>query len=147
MRRLSTVLIGALLIALGSACSTLPDVDWNGAELSLKDAYKAYTRFMRWGEIERASAAVKPEQRETFLAGMRDIGQLHFTDYEIDDTDYDKVAQTATVRVRYRAFRTDTLEEITYVETQRWTRDLESGEWTLDHEGPPLVPSRSVGAR
>ena len=147
MRRLSTILVGILLVALTSSCAAMPDLDWTGAELSLKDAYKAYTRFIRWGEIERASAAVKPEQREAFLAGMRDIGELHFTDYEIDDTDFDRVAQTATVRVRYRAFRTDTLEDTTYLETQHWTRDLATGDWTLDHEGPPLVPSRSVGAR
>lgn len=147
MRRLSTVLCGALLAVLCSGCTMLSGLDWTGSELELKDAYKAYTRFIRWGELERASVALKAEDRDAFIAGMRDLGQLHVTDYEIDEIDHDKVAETATVRVRYRAFRPQTLEETTYLETQHWTRDLVTGEWSLAHEGPPLVPARSVGSR
>ncbi|CAG1006913.1 hypothetical protein MYXO_03524 [Myxococcaceae bacterium] len=147
MRSVSIRLAAAWLVVLASGCASMPKVDWTGSELAFKDAYKTYTRSLRWGEIERASAAVDPERRDAFLAGMRDLGEMHFTDYEIDETEFDSLAQTATVRVRYRAFRTDTLEDNTYLETQHWSRDAETGVWRVDHEGPPLVPARSVGAR
>ena len=60
---------------------------------------------------------------------------------------YDADVRTATVLVRYSAYHDNTLSAVTLVEEQRWTRDFESGDWHVDHEGSPLVESKGVGTR
>ncbi len=140
-----TLVITLALVA--SGCTTLSNLDWTGHEASFEDDYKLYTRLVRWGEFERASRFVEPEQQEAYRDGIRDLGVLHFTDYEADKPKYDRLTETATVYVRYSAYRPATLETVSFTEEQRWKRDLETGDWRLEHEGPPLVAAKSVGAR
>lgn len=145
MRRLTMALMGAFLLVSGTGCAMMQSVDWLGRESTFTDTYKLYTRLVRWGEFERASAYVEPADRDAYRNELRALGKLHITDYEVDKPIYDRLAQTATVHVRYEAYRPETLESIAFTEVQRWTRDLETGDWRVDHEGSPLVAAQSVG--
>ncbi len=150
MRRIKTALLGGLLLVLTNGCAMLELVesrDLLGYKAQLTDVHKQYTRFVRWNEFARASEAIEPEQRSAYLAALRALGEIRFTDYEAEAPVYDDAMETATVRVRYSAYHGNTLSAVTLVEEQRWTRDLESGGWRVGHDGAPLVEATSVGTR
>ena len=150
MRRVTTALLAGALLLVSSGCAMLELVesrDFLGYKTRLSDTQKQYTRLVRWNEFARASEAVAPEQRGEFLAAMRALGEIRFTDYEAEAPVFDDLVESATVRVRYVAYHAETLAAVTYVEEQRWKREPGSADWRLDHEGPPLVASASVGAR
>lgn len=139
-------LLGALGLQFATGCAALSGWDWSGNEAQFKEMHKLYTRLVRWEEFARASEHVLPDERRDFLDAMRALGPLHFTDYESEAPEYDAITQTATVHVRYTAYRNDTLASVDFKEEQRWTRDLDTGAWHVEHDGPPLVPARDVGA-
>lgn len=150
MRRTTTALLGGLLLLATSGCAMLELVetrDFLGFKTSLSDTQKRYTRLVRWNEFARASEAVSPEQRDEFLAGMRALGEVRFTDYETEAPVFDERVETAMVRVRYTAYHAETLSAVTYVEEQRWERTPGGSDWHVEHEGTPLIESASVGAR
>jgi hypothetical protein len=147
MRRVSIALLCGLLFSLGTGCVALQEYDWMGTKARFTEEQKLYTRLVRWAEFNRASEIVEPGSRSTFMKSVRSLGDIHFTDYEVDAPDYDRIAETATVHVSYSAYRPETLEAVTFEEDQIWKRDLVSGEWHVNHEGPPLVPVQGVSAR
>jgi hypothetical protein len=150
MRRATIALLGGLLLLFANGCAMLELVesrDLTGYKARFTDTQKQYTRLVRWNEFARASEAVEPEQRSAYLEALRKLGEIRFTDYEAEAPAYDAEAQTATVFVRYSAYHANTLSAVTLLEEQRWTRDLASGDWHVDHEGAPLVEAKGVGAR
>jgi len=150
MQRATIALLGGLLLLITNGCAMLELVDtrdFTGFKQQLTDTQKRYTRSMRWNEFTLASQVVAPESRSAYLKALDALGPIRITDYETAAPDYDAEALTATVVVRYAAYHEDTMQTVTLVEEQRWKRDLESGDWRLDHEGPPLVESKAVGAR
>jgi len=150
MRRATIALLGGLLLLFANGCAMLELIetrDLMGYKARFTDAQQQYTRLVRWNEFTRASETVEPESRSTYLAALHQLGEIHFTDYEAQAPVYDAEVRTATVLVRYSAYHDNTLSAVTLVEEQLWTRDFESGDWHVDHEGSPLVESKGVGAR
>jgi hypothetical protein len=150
MRRVTFALLCGLLFSFGTGCvamNALQEYDWMGTKARFTEEQKLYTRLVRWSEFSRASEKVDPESRSAFMKDLRGLGEIRFTDYEVEAPDYDRIAQTATVHVTYYAYRPETLEAATFTEDQIWKRDLETGDWHVDHEGPPLIPAQGVSAR
>jgi len=127
-----------------AGCATLDRVDWTGERMALEDAQRRYTHLVRWGEFERASEHVPPEDRAHYLSDMAAYGELRFTDYETMLPEVDTERGEALVEVVYHGYSPRTLEERTYRETQHWR--LGEGGWLLEARRPPLMPARSVGA-
>ncbi len=149
MRRATIALLGGLLIFCTNGCGMLALVDsrdFLGHQAQFSDVQRKYTRLVRWNEFVAASASVPPDQRSAYLASLRDLGQIRFTDYETEPPVFDEHVESATVRVHYFAYRADTASAVTLVEEQRWNRDLETGEWHVDHDGAPLTEAHGVGA-
>ncbi len=118
----------SLLVVSGCAMvNAVVDYDWSGFKAHFTDTQKRYTRLMRWSEFTAASAHVEPEDRKAFLAELGELGALRFSDYETDEPAYDRVTQTATVTVRYFAYREATLTSETFTEVQHWRRNPTDG--------------------
>jgi hypothetical protein len=150
MRRATISLLGGLWLLLGSGCAMMElaeSRDFMGHKAQLTDAQKQYTRLMRWNEFSQASQSIDPEQRSAYLTALRDLGEIRITDYETAAPEFDELVDNATVRVRYTAYRNETLDVVTFSEDQLWKRDAESGDWRLTHDGAPLVLTKDVSAR
>jgi hypothetical protein len=111
------LLLGLLLPATG--CLSLTDP--LGNQDALETAQRRYTQLMRWGEIERASGFVAPDQREEFLGYVPLFAKLRLSEYESGEIVWGK--GTATVSVTYRGFALDFGVEKTVTEQQEWTRE------------------------
>jgi hypothetical protein len=147
MRRNALAALGGLFLLLETGCATIESLDWTGYEARFTEDQKLYTQLMRWEEWARASEHVPPDQRSDFMAAMRALGPIHVTDYEVGTPEYDAESQTASVHVRYFAYHKNTLQSVALSEDQHWKRNLETGKWQVDHDGPPLVAIDDVSAR
>lgn len=149
MRRATTIVLAGLLLSSTSGCAMLELAetrDFLGTKSHFADVQRKYTRLVRWNEFVAASASVASEDRSAYLASLRGLGEIRFTDYEAEPPVFDELAENATVRVRYFAYRADTATAVTLVEEQRWKRDAVTGDWQVDHDGAPLAEVRGVGA-
>ena len=117
----------AALVAL-VGCQTLDP--W-GHRRNLEDAQRSYTQMVRWGDFERASEWVDPEERGRFLADAERLAEVRVTDYEIGSLDLDDEGGAATVRVSYRAYHLATLVEREVLEVQSWYFDGDTGRWQV----------------
>ena len=150
MRRVTIALVSGLFLLFGTGCAMLELVetrDFLGYKMSLKDVQQRYTRYVRWNEFARASESIDPDQRAEYLAAVRKLGDLRVTDYETESPIYDPLVESATIRVSYSGYHNETMAMVTLVEDQHWKRDLNTNDWSLDHDGPPLVEAKAVGAR
>ena len=115
-----------LLLALLLSCRTLDP--W-GDRRHLKESQLSYTQMMRWGDFERASAFVDPEERERFFREAEALADVRVSDYEIGSLDIED--DTASVRVRYRVYSLASLYESEVLEVQDWYFDEDEGRWQV----------------
>ena len=124
--------IGILLVALFgiSGClSMITDpLDRRG---QFKDTQTKFTQYVRWGKFEEASKFVDPEIREQFMSYAPDFSDLRFSDYEITSVDIEDGLQSASVDVRFTSYRLSMPFERSVALTEEWTRDGETGQWTV----------------
>ncbi len=130
MIRKTLCVVMALALWATAGCAFDP-TDPLGHRDGLHWAQKRYSQALRWGEIERASKHVDPEQREEFLEVVRQLADVHFTDYEIGEVEMENANQDATVRVVYSGYLNTVGIEKQFEETQHWHR--ESGTTWLLH--------------
>ena len=108
-------------LALLSGCAaTLTDP--LGRRQALESVQKQYTELIRWGDFERASKYVDPQQRESFVALSRSFETIRLTDFEIAEIEYSG-GDEVSVAVTYRGYAVDTLLERRFREEQVWTRE------------------------
>jgi uncharacterized protein YchJ len=93
-----------------------------GRERALAEAQLHYTQHVRWGNLDAASDYVDPAQRDAFLDHKAAFEAIRITEYEIGRIDYGEDRESATVRVTYRAYAPESLEEQRIEERQRWVR-------------------------
>ena len=130
MRRISLILAALLLTGFGTACATAWD-DPMGYRADFEEIQAKFTKFIRWGAIDEASAFVAREQRDDFLDLAPELTDMRFTDYEILYLDYGEDDESATVKVRYSGYRLSYPVEKSFRVTQEWEKDPESGAWTV----------------
>jgi hypothetical protein len=92
-------------------------------QLSLEDAQKAYTNYVRWSKFGEAAQYVEPELRDEFLDHAPRFANFRFTDWDGTPVVLDDEKKSATVRVTYYGYRTDTLIETPVKEVQEWHRE------------------------
>jgi len=134
---LSRALLCGVALLGASACTTLQDP--LGRRSDLKEEQRRYTNFVRWGELEAASRFVAPDAREDFAAMASTLGAIRFTDYEASELEFAEDG-SATAVVVYRGYRLSTAIDRPLSETQRWTRDPDTGwrvrsDWSVDAAG------------
>ena len=123
--------LNAFLIALVcSGCASFTDP--LGRKESLELAQKHYTDFVRWGDLERASRFVEPDQRDVFLEKAGDLEQIRVTDFDVMDIEFDGEDEV-NVFVTYLGFSLITALEHRFREHQRWLRDPGLGnQWWVE---------------
>jgi hypothetical protein len=139
-RILAAALACVVTFALG--CATLDaTIDPRNRRSDLEDQQRRYTQFVRWGELDAASALVATDAREAFAKVMPRLAQMRFTDHEQGDIEWSEDGLTATVRVTYLGYPRTTLVERPMVETQKWIRDEEADGWRVEPDWSELRAS------
>jgi len=121
----------ALLLAGTSGCALLGGADWRGHRSALKDRQLKYAHLLRWGEYDAASMLVHPDHRERFRAEIKPFTDLRLSDYEVIDTEFNPTNTEADVMVSFSAYHVARLIEYRWVESQHWTRDPSTRQWTV----------------
>lgn len=124
MRIARAVAVAALALSALAAwgCASLED-----RGVMFRDAHRRYTNLMRFNEYDRARSFVSPDSRDDFSSRTDALGDLRFSDYEIQEID--DTGETATVVVEYIGYRASSPIAVTYVEEQLWAR--EAGSWRV----------------
>jgi hypothetical protein len=97
-----------------------------------EDTQRRYTNMVRWSDWQRAvTEFMEPEEREAFEQRSSNLTTLRFADYEIRSFEMGPDQRSATVHVRYSAFRPSSPIQIAVDETQEWYQEEETGHWRV----------------
>ena len=123
---------GILLVLLVPAwgCASLIDDPLNRRS-RFEDTQARFTQYIRWGKFEEAARFVDPEMREEFMSCAPEFSDLRFSDYEISEVAIQDGVMSASVDVRFTAYRLSLPVERTVALTEEWSRDEATGVWTV----------------
>lgn len=123
MSRLRHAFVFALATsALATGCASVSD-----KMVVFQDTQRRYTQLVRFTDYEKAGRYVVPEDRRAYRERTGALGDLRFSDYDIEDVQAD--GDSATARVQYVGYRSSSPIVVTYVEEQEWR--FESGTWQV----------------
>ena len=128
MRIATGILLVLLVPAWGCASLFSDPLDRRG---QFEDTQARFTQYIRWGKFEEAARFVDPEMREEFMSCAPELSDLRFSDYEIREVSIQDGVKSASVDVRYTAYRLSLPVERTVALTEEWTRDEATGVWTV----------------
>lgn len=128
MRILTGILLVVLFGVSGCLSRITDPLDRRG---SFTDTQERFTQYVRWGKFEEASQFVDPEMRDEFMSFAPKFSDLRFSDYEITSVDIEDGLQSASVDVRFTSYRLSMPFERSVALTEEWTRDGETGQWTV----------------
>lgn len=100
-------------LALATGCAGIGDRD-----VVFRDTQRRYTQYMRFTDFDKAGRYVIAEDRRDFRARTTALGNMRFSDYEVQEVETD--GDTATARVSYTGFRASSPIVVTFVEDQAW---------------------------
>ena len=115
-----------LILAPAMGCTSLDPL---GRKDALSDTQRRYTDMVRWGDLERAEQFVDPEHLEEFKRLAGGFENLHITDHEIGEIEYED--RTAYVTVTYKGYSRAHLVEHTTRERQEWVRSGINNVWLV----------------
>ncbi len=129
MMRIATGILLLALLGIWGCISDITDpLDRRG---QFEDTQTKFTQYIRWGKFEEAARFVDPEMREEFMTCAPEFSDLRFSDYEINQVAIQEGIQSASVDVRYTAYRLSMPVERSVDLTEEWTRDEKTGVWTV----------------
>ena len=136
---------GIAAIALGLAACVSPNDPWE-RERALQLAQKAYLEALRWGNLEKASRYVDPDQREEFLALADSFEIVRITDYDIGEVDLDRETLAhAECDVTYRGYVLPHYVEKRVRDHQVWYRARSNdNEWRVRPELAAMLDGLGV---
>lgn len=130
MRIPALVLAAVALVLGGLGCGLLQNpID---PTHGLEHRQQRFVRFLRWGEWQRASELVVPEQREAFLEAAKRLEDVRLTGYERLSLELGDDPYTATARVRYTGHPVAFPVERSVVLVERWHREREGHGWHVE---------------
>jgi hypothetical protein len=100
-------------------------------EYNLEQAQLAYTQSMRWGQFDKASLWISPDDRARFFREAQALRDVRISEYEIGELEMGDGGTSATVRVSYRVYDMRTLIEREVRETQEWSFDDDRNRWQV----------------
>jgi hypothetical protein len=124
MSRLRPVALAASLLVLSSCAGSMAQQN----VAIFHDAQRRYTRLVRFSDWEKAGRFVAPDARQVFRSETAALGDLRFSDYEIQDVQ--AFGDTATALVAYTGWRASSPTVVTYLEDQQWEL-AEDGTWVV----------------
>jgi hypothetical protein len=127
--RIATGILLVVLLGIWGCISDITDpLDRRG---QFEDTQTKFTQYIRWGKFEEAARFVAPEMREEFMTCAPEFSDLRFSDYEINEVEIQEGLRSASVDVRYTAYRLSLPVERSVNLTEEWTRDETTGVWTV----------------
>lgn len=117
---IATALLTVFAIATG--CAGMGD-----RAVVFRDTQRRYTQLMRYTDFDKAGRYVMPEERQSFRARTTALGDLRFSDYEVQEVETD--GDNATARVSYIGYRQSSPIVVTFVEEQHW--ELTGSNWQV----------------
>jgi hypothetical protein len=123
MSRPRTVALVVSLLVLSSCAGSMAQQN----VAIFHDAQRRYTRLMRFSDWEKAGRYVAPDTRQVFRSETAALGDLRFSDYEIQEVE--AFGDTATALVAYTGWRASSPTVVTYLEEQQW--ELADGAWVV----------------
>jgi hypothetical protein len=133
MRILALTVLLSFVGAMGCADGRVWWNDTRKREWSLIELQKAYSDYVRFGAIQKASQFVDPAMVEEYVNTFPNPEVLRFTDYRTTPVIFEdpERREVATSRVTYKGYRTDTLIITSVVEEQEWYRIDEWNSWRV----------------
>jgi hypothetical protein len=123
MKRAFAALLLAASTLLNAGCLfSHGQFDLLGTGTAFDETQVRFSRLVRWGHWEMASAMVAEDQREHFIEVMRGLQDVKFTDWEIMLLDVAKGFDTARVEIRIEGYRQSSLMHHEAVMIQEWER-------------------------
>jgi hypothetical protein len=122
MVRIRPVALALVALTCLASCATVAE-----QEVVFHDTQRRYTKLVRFTDWERAGRFVAPDARAQYRADTLSLGDLRFSDYEIQDVQTD--GDTATAFVAYTGWRASSPVVVTYVEEQKW--EISEGAWVV----------------
>jgi len=110
------------VLALAAGCAGMGD-----RSVMFHDTQRRYTRLMRFTEFDKAGRFVVPEERQSFRARTSGLGDLRFSDYQVQEVESD--GDTGIARVSYTGYRVSSPIVVTFVEEQQW--ELTGSSWQV----------------
>lgn len=126
--------LAACSLALGCANGEIRFGDPFDRELTLEEAQHRYTVLVRWSKFQSAREFVARADRADYMQRMKALKQARFTGHESESIELDDEKQTATIEVVYTMYLPSHPFEVQISETQRWSRDGLTNDWTVDSE-------------
>ncbi len=131
-RSLLVALALGVMVSFGCANGEIRLGDPFDREFSLEEAQHRYSVLIRWSRFQQAKEFVAPENRPAFLQSMKALKHARFIDFESEALELDNEKQTATIEVVYTLYTPSVPYEVELTETQNWSRDDYSNNWTVD---------------
>jgi len=123
---------GAMCLALTlSSCAAVRSWDLLDRRGDFETSQRQYTQSIRWGSFDEARRFVAKDALERWDASRPLLSDVRFTEYEMRSNEFDIEKMTATVRVTYNGYKTNSLIERTVEEKQDWFRDPVNGQWQV----------------
>jgi hypothetical protein len=127
--RITTGILLVVLFGISGCLSVITDpLDRRG---SFNDTQTRFTQYVRWGKFQEAGQFVDPEIRDEFMSYAPEFSDLRFSDYEITRIDIQDGVRSASVEVRFTAYRLSMPFERSVDLTEEWTRNEGTGIWTV----------------
>ena len=89
-------------------------------EGTLRERQDNYTRYVKFGQFEKASTYVVPELQSAFRTLTDDFGDLRMTDYWVEELDLDPARRAARIVVRFRGYWLSRPVEEMFEVVQHW---------------------------
>ncbi|MDJ0868073.1 MAG: hypothetical protein QNK03_18350 [Myxococcota bacterium] len=137
MRAAPLTTVAKLCVALGVTLAATTGCLMPRGGSVFEDTQRRYTQLIRWSEFERAAQMVDPEAKADFTARARELGALHFMDYEVQSVEFDEEGKNATVMVTYDAYQRASANVVSFRERQQWRQDPETKQWVVSPRMEP----------
>lgn len=99
-------------------------------EGTLRERQDNYTRYVKFGQFEKASTYVVPELQSAFRTLTDDFGDLRMTEYWVEELELDSERRAARIVVRFRGYWLSRPVEELFEVVQHWELDAEQ-EWRV----------------
>jgi len=122
----------AMLLMTALGCMDLHFLAHGNPGSRVNEAVAEFSSDLRWGRIDVAGQRVISDRRADFLMLFKHNESFHFTDMEIDLIDYDPEKEEALASVRFTLYRPPDIQEIVFLDPQRWHYDRGRADWYID---------------
>jgi hypothetical protein len=142
--RLAARLVGLFVALAALGCAALTDPMQH--EDIFREKQRKFSQFVRWGNLQAATAFIVADQREEFLALAPQLTDVRFTDYETLQVDLNDAMTEAKVDVLFTGYRLSSPVSRPMLMKQIWTR-TGTNDWEVRVELEPMRKALGIASK